>query len=208
MCTGNKEIAVNDTVIGDPLMMVPILTSDDILKQLNATRLSLCFEIHGHNDETYNLVTSECVTVNAHYTGLTHYLNVIDKIGVRATNEAGVCRNIQVDVDGCAVAVDGVPLMTALSSGGISVRKSLNRVHISVPNCNDVSLVMWVFCDRHTLEDPFGGGEVTGDMLKFVVMRGLNFGHSLSHGLLGNEILHTMPQLKINVTQISHNSVL
>ena len=186
MYTVNNEIIVNDTVIGDPLMMVPILAPDDVLKQLNITQLSLCFEIHGYSNEIYNLVTSECVTVNAHYSRLTDYLNVIDKIGVRATDEAGVCRNVEVDVDGCMVSVDGIPLSTALSSGGVSVRKSANRVHISVPNCNDVSLVMWVFCESHTLEDPFGGGEVTGDMLKFVVMRGLNFGHSLSHGLLGN----------------------
>ena len=177
---------MNDTVIGDPLMMVPILASDDVLRELNAASLSLCFEIHGYGDEVYNLVTSECVTINAHYTGLTHYLNIIDKIGVRAVDETGVCRNIQVDVDGCTVSVDGVPLSTSLSSGGIIVRKSADRVHISVPNCNNVSLVMWVFCETHTLEDPFGSGEVTGNMLKFVVMRGLNFGHRLSHGLLGN----------------------
>ena len=183
----NDEIAVNDTVIGDPLMVVPILAPDDILKQLNIARLSLCFEIHGYNDEIYNLITSECASVNAHYTDLTHYLNVIDRIGVRAIDETGACRNIQVDINGCTASVDGVPVIsTAFSSGGITVRKSSNRVHISVPNCNDASLVMWVFCETHTLEDPFGGDEVTGDMLKFVVMRGLNFGHILSHGLLGN----------------------
>ena len=183
----NDEITVNDTVIGDPLMVVPILAPDDVLKQLNIARLSLCFEIHGYNDEIYNLITSECASVNAHYTDLTHYLNVIDRIGVRAIDETGACRNIQVDINGCTASVDGVPVIsTALSSGGVTVRKSANRIHISVPNCNDVSLVMWVFCETHTLEDPFGGDEVTGDMLKFVVMRGLNFGHILSHGLLGN----------------------
>ena len=193
LCPVINEVTVNDTVIGDPLMVVPILAPDDILQQLNIARLSLCFEIHGYNDEIYNLVTSECVSVNAHYTSLTNYLNVMDKIGVRAIDEAGVCRNIQVDVSGCAVSIDGVPAASgtvALSSGGITVRKSANnRVRISVPNCNDVSLVMWAFCERHTLEDPFGGGEVTGDMLKFVVTRGLNFGHGLSHGLIGNNIV-------------------
>ena len=172
--------------------MVPILVPDDVLKQLNATRLSLCYEIHGHSGETYNLVTDECVTINAHYNDLTSYLNVIDQIGVRAVDDDGLCRNIQVDIDGCAVSVDGVPLTTNFISGGISIRKISNRgARITVPNCNELSLVMWIMCETHTLEDPFGNGEmvtgdmVTGDMLKFVVMRGLNFGHRLAHGLLG-----------------------
>ena len=185
MFTANENVTVNDTVIGDPLMMVPILVSDDVLNQLNAKHLSLCFEIHGYNDEIYNLVTSECLTVNTHYTDVTHYLNVIDKIGIRATDDAGTCRNVQVDIDGCTASVDGLPLSEAFSFGGISVRKSANRVRISVPNCDDVSLVMWVFCETRTLEDPFGGGEVISDMLKLVITRGLNFGHKLSHGLLG-----------------------
>ena len=99
-------------------MVVPILAPDDVLKQLNIARLSLCFEIHGYNDEIYNLITSECASVNAHYTDLTHYLNVIDRIGVRAIDETGACRNIQVDINGCTASVDGVPVIsTALSSG-------------------------------------------------------------------------------------------
>ena len=181
-------IPANDTVIGDPLMTVPILVSDSVLEMLNATRLSLCYEIHGRRDENFNLVTDECATVNAHYTDLTSYLNVIDQIGVRAVDDNGQCKNIQVDVDGCTASIDGNPLSAGqrYSSGGISVRRYSNRVRISVPNCNELSLVMWVICETRTLEDPFGtNGEVTGDMIKFVVMRGLNFGHRLAHGLLG-----------------------
>ena len=168
-------------------MTVPILVSDDVLRMLNATRLSLCYEIHGRADAFFNLVTDACATVNAHYHDLTSYLNVIDQIGVRAVDTNRMCRNIEVDVDGCTASVDGQPLAAGArySSGGISVRRYSNRVRISVPNCNELSLVMWVICETRTLEDPFGTGTVTGDMIKFVVMRGLNFGHRLAHGLLG-----------------------
>ena len=130
-------------------------------------------------------MTDKCATVNAHYTDLTSYLNVIDQIGVRAVDDNDRCRNIKVDVEGCTTSIDGNPLSTGhrYSSGGISVRKYSNRVRISVPNCNELLLVMWMICETRTLEYSFN--EVTGDMIKFVVMRGLNFGHRLAHGLLG-----------------------
>ena len=169
-------------------MTVPILVRDEDLAMLGADRVSLCYEIHGRSDANFNLVTDQCATVNAHYDDLTSYLNVIDQVGVRAVDDSGVCRNIQVDVDGCTAAVDGVPLAEGgrFSNGGISVRRYSNRVRISVPNCNELSLVMWVICETRTLEDPFGGdNSITGDMIKFVVMRGLNFGHRMAHGLLG-----------------------
>lgn len=176
-------------------MTVPILVRDEVLQMLNATRLSLCYEIHGEPDAFFNLVTDECATVNAHYHDLTNYLNVIDQIGVRAVDNNGMCRNIQVDVNGCAASIDGQPLASVArsprfasaryDSGGISVRSYPNRVRISVPNCAELTLVMWVICETRTLEDPFGNGVVTGDMIKFVVMRGLNFGHRMAHGLLG-----------------------
>ena len=168
-------------------MTVPILVQDSVLQMLNATRLSLCYEIHGEADQFFNLVTDDCTTVNAHYHDLTSYLNVIDQIGVRAVDDNRMCRNIQVDVNGCAASIDGRALAAGdrYSSGGISVRSYSNRVRISVPNCADVTLVMWVICETRTLEDPFGNGQVTGDMIKFVVMRGLNFGHRMAHGLLG-----------------------
>lgn len=178
-------------------MTVPILVRDEDLQRLNTTRLSLCYEIHGRADVNFNLVTDECVTVNAHYTDLTNYLNVIDQIGVRAVDDNGMCRNIQVDVDGCSASVDGAALASGqrYSSGGISVRRYSNRVRISVPNCNELSLVMWVICETRTLEDPFGGeGVVTGDMIKFVVMRGLNFGHRQAHGILGKLLVNSAMQ--------------
>ena len=180
-------ISANDTVIGDPLMAASILVRDEDLQRLNTSQLSLCYEILGRNDAILNFVTSKCVTVNAHYTYLSNYINVIDKIGVRAFDNIRKCRNIQVNVDSCSAFVNGTPLAAGsrYNSEGIIVHRHSNHVQISVPNCNELSLVMWVICEIRTINDPFGDGTVTGSMIKFVVMRGLNFGHRQAHGLLG-----------------------
>ena len=112
---------------------------------------------------------------------------MIDEIGVRAVDNANQCVNIRVDVKNCMADVNGTPLGFAdkYSVNGVSVRRYRNRVRISVPNCNDLTLVMWVFCETRTLDDPITGGRITGDLIKFVVMRGLNFGNRDAHGLLG-----------------------
>ena len=173
-------------------MTVPINVSPEDLAILGTDRISLCYEIHGKADQYFNLVTDECTSVNAHYVELTSQLNVIGQLGVRARDLNDQCWNILVDVNGCTASVDGVTLNSTFTSGGISVRPYSNRVRISVPNCNELNLIMWVFCESRSLPDP-KGGSITGNMIKFVVMRGLNFGHSMAHGIIGESvgILHT-----------------
>ena len=60
------------------------------------------------------------------------------------------------------------------------MRRYSKRARISVPNCNDINLIMWVICEERTILN----SDVTGEMLKFVVLRGLNYGRR-AHGLLG-----------------------
>ena len=173
---------MNDTVIGDPLLTVPIHVPDS-----DYDGISLCYEIHGADDEYFNLVTDECASVNAHYGRVTEYLNVVDEIAIRAVDNVNECRNIAVNLEGnCSVQVDGT-LFTGFSysNQGVSVRRYRNRVRVSVPNCEELTLVMWIFCETNNLQDPFDGSDVVADMIKFVVMRGLNFGHRNAHGLIG-----------------------
>ena len=77
---------------------------------------SLYFEIHGERDSYFNLVTDECVSVNAHYFAVTDYLNGIDSISMRAVDNAGQCKNISVNFQGCSASVDGVTLTTNCQS--------------------------------------------------------------------------------------------
>ena len=108
-------------------------------------------------------------------------VNVIKKIGVKAVNDDNKCVEILVDREQCSVNVDGTNLgMERYSSGNINVRRYSKRARISVPNCNNINLIMWVICENRTVPS----SNVPGYMLKFVVLRGLNYGRR-AHGLLG-----------------------
>lgn len=104
---------------------------------------------------------------------------------MRGVDTANQCVNIRVSLDQCSVTVGSTVLDKGAKyeSYGVTVKKYSERVRISVPNCQDLTLVMWVICERRTL-DVFGLPTTT-NMIKFVVMRGLNFGSHRAHGLLG-----------------------
>ena len=180
---------MNDTVIGNTLYTVPILVSEEQLQNLQVDKLSLCYEVLGDSGQWFNLVTDECASVNTHYVALSESLNVMNSIGVRAVDNDNRCVNIGVDVNECAAIVNGANLnsMGRYSAAGVNVRRYRNRVRISVPNCAERTLVMWQICERRTFDDPGQpGADITADIIKFVVMRGHNFGHRKAHGLLGN----------------------
>ena len=180
-------------------MIVPLyLTNTSVFKSNELTGnevINLCYEIHGRDREYFNLISDSCVNVNAHYVRAHPFLhnNIIDEIAVRAVGLDRVCKNITVNVNGCRAFVDGTLLNSTYSSAGVSVRIYENRIRISTPNCQDVDLVMWMFCKQMTLKGEPERGEmnitVNVNVLYFVVARGLNI-REKAHGLLG-EI--TMP---------------
>jgi len=96
-----------------------------------------------------------------------------------------VCRNIQVDLDGCSISTGhSGGVMTKLgasemfSVAGISARKTRSdRVRVSLPNCENVNLVLWVICERQPI-----------NMIRFQIARGINL-NPTSHGLLGKCLL-------------------
>ena len=199
------RILVNDTLTGDPLMTVPILTSKQPLQ--DSIRTSLCYEIHGEADKIFNLISDKYTVVNAHYakvnvsssisgtkapTPNAPDLNVVDAIGVRARVNH-TCYNIRVDLSDCQATVDGVSITDMYQLDGITVRELNNRVRIVVPNgdTSRSSLVMWIFCMYGTTEDQVTSEALYFRMMRFVVVRGLNLAPT-SHGLIGKYriILH------------------
>ena len=178
---------MNDTLTGDPLMTVPILTS-----QSNESEVpSLCYEIHGRAGAYFNLISDECTTVNAFYEKVFVNsseidLNVVTKIGVRAVGtDNRTCHDIEIGLATCSATIDNVEHdMTNVVINGIRIRRSGSRVRLSVPNCADTLLVMWVFCSRGQVEDPVTWEYYNVSFIRFVVMRGLNL-NELSHGLIG-----------------------
>ena len=182
---GKPGILVNDTLTGDPLMTVPIHTDSNVMEGDVIT--SLCYEVHGEAGKFFNLVSDSCVSVNAHYSRALDNsnidLNIVDVIGVRAVTNNGTCLNIRVGLD-CAVTVNDAAISRIHRFNGITIRVYSNRVRISVPNCEDTDLVMWVFCTSGRTEDPTNWMYFDFDFLRFVVMRGLNLDEE-SHGLIG-----------------------
>ena len=179
-------IIVNDTVIGDPLLTVPINVIN-LESEGFKSNLSLCFELHGESDRYFNLVSDQCVSVNSHYAGVSIF-NIIDEIAVNAVDETGACRNIMVSLkpDECAASLDGFDIDKMTTVDGISIRKYSNRVRVSVPNCEDMQLVMWIFCLNQTLQgfDKDTLVSTEARMMKFVIARGFNL-QETSHGILG-----------------------
>lgn len=147
---------------------------------LGPCKPKLCFEIHGHPDKYYNLISDECTSVNAHYIPIGEFL---DEIGIRAVDNNGLCKNILVQLNGCSVSVNGVGVDRFYSENGISIsrRASIGRIRVNVPNCNDLTLMMRIDCQERVMP----GSNGTVRMIRFEVLRGLNFGHRDSHGLLG-----------------------
>ena len=155
--------------------------------------IHLCFEVHGSSDAYFNLVSDDCVSVNAHYQQIAagEDINIVDDISVRAVASDGSCHNIEVLLDQCTARVDGVVINDMYSMNDIMVRKYPSRVRIAVPNCGSArGLVMWVMCQTQTFwstdRTNADGTEFTfqGEAIRFVVARGLNLREE-SHGILG-----------------------
>lgn len=192
----------NDTIIGDPLFSVPfLLPSEDQppeytaaaymagLSQAATSSPQLCFQIHGEPDTHFNLISDTCTSVNARYSRVGSSgppgVHVLSWIGVSAVNLVGECVFVELGLDsGCVPVVrggdnpgpDAVELGVGgrYSQEGVSVMMRRTHVRISVPNCGQQRLIMYVTC------------ETEGDQsrIRFDITRGINLSPT-SHGLLG-----------------------
>lgn len=129
-------------------------------------------------------MSDTCININAYYTGLipdtlqSLGLNIITQIGIRALDSQGNCIRVLIDsANNCTPVVmttgGGVVSEMRYNSNGIVVSKIRNRARVSVPNCGNNRLVMWITCQ-------------TGGMLRFDVTRGVGLAPT-SHGLLGEQ---------------------
>jgi len=139
---------------------------------------ALCYSIDGSPNRYFNLVSDKCVSVNAYIIPAqrANYFNVISRVGITAVDRDGNCQNIEIDQEDCSATVGAMPITNGVmyNLAGISVKQRRNGYRISVPNCEQGSVVMWVFCK--TIRE--------ADMLRFVVARGNNL-MPTSHGLVG-----------------------
>jgi hypothetical protein len=176
------DVFVDDTVTGDPFFIVPLsLTPNSQSDLFQENQVALCYEIHGIPGANFNLVSDTCTSVNALYSisSVNPELNFISGIGVRAVDVNRNCVDIRVSVaQNCTPEIrrgnDDITALPRFESGGIVVRKTGESVRISVPNCANTQLVMWVKC-REVNNQP---------QLRFDITRGFNLDPT-SHGLLG-----------------------
>ena len=169
--------------MGDPLFTVPIYDRNGTTPDTDGDNPSLCYEIHGNASETFNLVSDECTSVNALYSSMDNpdRGNIISSVGVKAVNNLRQCVNIAVSIEsGCHPEIGGT-FMDRYNFAGISVRRFGQKVKISVPNCENTELVMWVLCENITDQNENIIGQ---EMIRFLISRGVNL-RPTSHGLLG-----------------------
>lgn len=86
----------------DPLFTVPMYGTREH---------TLCYEVHGTADHYFNLISDECVSVNALYVSTTDNaglkINVIGQVAIRAVDLEGVCMDILIDPHGFTVSSNG-----------------------------------------------------------------------------------------------------
>ena len=170
-------IMKNDTVI-DVFYTVPLQISDELIESdPDVANTSLCYEIHGEANKTFNLVSDTCTSINAEYVQESDDpdINIIGKVGVYAVDNDDICQKITIDVANCKGTVGSTEVTQAspYMKAGIRIRKGRRHFHIAVPNCESHDLVFWVICEQ-------------GDILKFVITRGFNL-RPTSHGLVGKQ---------------------
>lgn len=168
--------------IGDPLFKVPVHIDQRLIDQNPAlAEACLCYEVHGRDNSTFNLLSDVCTSVNAHYTAMANPVsgNIISAIGVVAIDRNGICHQIEANIDQCSATVDGTPLALEASynNASITVIRYKNRVKIVVPNCGKVELILWFICKsvHNTI------------ISEFIIARGVNL-RPTSHGLVGKII--------------------
>ena len=163
-------------------MTVPINAPSSVLGVAGIP--SLCYEVHGESDAYFNMVSDQCLSVNAHYIAPNRSIpiNVIDEVAVVAGNRSINVVEISVNVVGCTATVGGVDVPARYLSPGVRVRRTGSRVRIAVSSCRSESVVMWVMCSRQNIT--FGSISMETDTIRLVVARGYSLSDT-SHGLVG-----------------------
>lgn len=199
---------VTDIVMGDPVFYVPIKLSE--FSDLEGL-VGLCFQIHGENNSYYNLISTDCVSVNGLWTAVTKTLNVITEVGVTFSAQ-GMCHTLLIDLDWCSITVDEDSVIT--KDGNYRFKDYLvvkriedSMVSIHIPHC-DRTIEFLIQCETGRVFDPDTGMHKEYRMLKFSMTRRLlstmkpppiqrqlsqlpPHVHTEPHGLFGNSAINT-----------------
>ena len=142
--------------------------------------VSLCYQVHGEKGKFYNLVSDDCLSINAHVSQPIAGVNshVMDKITIRAIGSNGACYNISIVRENCEVTVNHpIFINSRFEEEGITVfndrmiARDPNVVHISVPNCGRALVdVMNITCSEYKIRTSLAAMEV----LELTTTRGIS----------------------------------
>ena len=94
---------------GDPLFKVPVHIDQALIDQNPAlAEACLCYEVHGRDNSTFNLLSDRCTSVNGRYTFTANPVagNIISAIGVTTVGENNTCNKIEANIDQCSVIIN------------------------------------------------------------------------------------------------------
>ena len=89
------------------MFTVPLSLSEETVKKFG--EMSICYDVHGKPNKTFNLLSDICVSVNAFYSPaiarkIGNYMSITD---ILTEDSNGVCQQIEVDLEGFATSVNG-----------------------------------------------------------------------------------------------------
>jgi hypothetical protein len=190
-----EYIVIADRVGDDMVFSVVLDISPNELNVSDHKTVSLCYQVHGEEEKFYNLVTDDCLSVNAHVTQPVSGVksHVIDKIGIRAIgNNATYCYDIGIARENCAVTVNGNPISVneKFTAEGIEVfndrmiARKPNVIRISVPNCGRALVdAMQITCTEYNMRVSRTETEPV-EVLELTTTRGIS-PIEAAHGLVG-----------------------
>ena len=173
----STHIGLTYTMVGTPDFIAPLVVGEDAEQNM-----SLCYQVQGKRDKTFNLLHASCITVNAEYsspTGSSEQLeNVVKKVGVavQSGNNGNLIRILLDHSSKCALTVDDVPVKDTYTNGDVRIKKENHHIVMTLPDCYGNMLTIRGVCTKLMLEK----------VVKLIFVRHSVEGHY--HGLVGRSL--------------------
>ena len=132
-------ITLTDTVTfhNDPLYEVPVTHTPP---GMDPTTTSLCYQVHGENGKYYNVISDDCIQVNALYEAFksSSNENFIREVGILARDSKNNCTEIKLRANRCSLSINGISLNESYNENEIIINKSGKQsFKVMVPNCKN-----------------------------------------------------------------------
>ena len=169
----------NDTIMADPVYTVPLKVVPGGNTEEFSAGISLCYEIHGSPNTWFNVISDTCTSVNTLYTEallMNHTGHVITHVAILTEDSTGVCTQLEVTLKNntCLAEFNGESVVNKRTENGIVLMRTRRGFRISLPNCANENVVLWITCER----------QFESYAMKVTVSRGLNL-NPTSHGFIG-----------------------